>query len=66
MVKVIAGYKGLASAGSTSCVARKWCEVSYVSVPQQDDSQVLTEDCGAESQSVYILSWGGISFSWNL
>lgn len=31
MVKVTAGYKGLACAGSTTCVARKG-EVSYVSV----------------------------------
>lgn len=56
MVKVIAGYKGLACAGSTSFVARKWCGASYLSVPQLDDGRVLTEDCSAESQSVYLLS----------
>lgn len=66
MVRVIAGYKGLACAGSTSFVARKLCGASYVSVPQLDDGRVLAQDCSAESQSVCLLSWGGISFSWDL
>lgn len=56
MVKVIAGYKGLACAGNTTYVARKLCGVSYVSVPQMGDGRVLTEDCSAESPCVYILS----------
>lgn len=51
----------LAYAASTS-VARKWHKVSYI----LDNSRVLTEDCNAKSQSLCILSWGGISFSWQL